>query len=148
MYVLLHWELFTLSKTSLIRFSHLVIVLLTKKALYSNPRTSVYVVWFCAQDFPLIIWEMSFAILYGRSFRLKLCINRTLQYFISKQTANKKVTLGILLYFLSHQMNLTAAAVHPLMAILGYGSSSKAFDYFLLFDTTVKMVNWYPLEQG
>lgn len=52
-----------------------------------------------------------------------------------------KVTLSILLYFLSHQINLRAAAMHPLTAILGYGSNSKAFEYFLLFDTTVKVGN-------
>lgn len=83
---------------------------------------------------------------YGQSFRLKLHVNRTLQYFISKQTTHK-VTLGILLYFLSHQMNLKAAAMHPLMAIVGYGSNSRVFEYFLLYDTTVKVGNQYPLEQ-
>lgn len=65
----------------------------------------------------------------------------------NKQQTNQ-VTLSILLYFLSHQMNLTATAMHPLMAILGYGSSSKVFEYFLLFDTTVKVGNRYPLEQA
>lgn len=39
-------------------FGHLV--LLTRKSLYSNPRTSVYIVWFSAQDFSSIIREMSF----------------------------------------------------------------------------------------
>lgn len=39
-------------------FGHLV--LLTRKSLYSNPRTSVDIVWFCAQDFSSVIREMSF----------------------------------------------------------------------------------------
>lgn len=41
-------------------------------------------------------------------------------------------------------MNLRAAAIHPLMAIVGCGSSSKVFEYFL-FDTTARVGNRYPL---
>lgn len=62
-------------------FGHLVLP--TRKSLYSNPRTSVYIVWFFCTRFFLNNQGNEF---YGQNMELKPKTNRTLQYFISKQT--------------------------------------------------------------